>query len=148
MQISQEALDRDYHGCGKAWVAVKDGQVVAIRYMNGNTAQWEMMPDWVRAVLDTANGRDANMLPTSQGSKNLTEIAEAALECDDCPKPLYADRYRPTELLAMARAALSIANSALFMAYRAKCRIELAEIGEVISGMCTATEFVPKPPTP
>jgi hypothetical protein len=31
--LTSECLDREYHGCGKAWVAIKDGRVIAIRYM-------------------------------------------------------------------------------------------------------------------
>jgi hypothetical protein len=45
------------------------------------------------------------------------------------------------ELLAMARAALAAADAASFRLYRAKCREELAKLGEVKSGMCSCTEF-------
>ena len=37
--------DEIYKGCGKAWVAVKDGEIVAIRYMNACPIEYREVPD-------------------------------------------------------------------------------------------------------
>lgn len=76
-QISSQALESDYRGCGKAWAAVVTGverpYVAAVRYMD----------------LGTANRR------------NMT-----------------------------------------FAEWRNEARRDLAEIGEVVSGLCSCTEFI------
>ena len=141
-QITHECLIRDYHGAGRAWAAVADGVVVALRYMGDSPGCWADKPAWVAAVEQHATGLDAGLLPTCRGSKALAAMAEAAAACDDCPKPSRRPRYRPTELLSMARAALTAAHGAAFSKHRERCRTELGQFGDVVSGMCSATEFV------
>ena len=133
---------KDYHGCGKAWAAIKDGQVVALRYMGDCPRDWPDKPAWIAAVEQAADGLDESFLPTAGSSKALTAIAQAASACEDCPAPPRRERYRPAELLSMARAALAAADTANFAAYRRKCREELAKLGEVVSGECSCFEFM------
>jgi len=145
LDLTSEVLDKDYHGCGKVWAAVRDGKVVALRYMEDHPGDYRAkLPEWVKAVEKAANGCDNHMLPTSHGSKNLAAIAAAAQACEDCPKPPKKERYRPTELLAMARACLIAFDGDSFINYRAKCREELSKLGDVVSGMCSCTQFYPK----
>lgn len=148
LKISKACLDSQYRGAGKAWAAVKNGEVVAVRYMDevplpgfGTTP----LPGWVKAVNSNAEGRDHHWLPTAWSSKALSKMAGACEAAGDCPTKPRGGRYRPKELLTMARAALAAIRSAEFAAYRLKCRDELAELGEVVSGMCSCTEFVLKP---
>lgn len=142
IKINEEVLVHEYHGCGKAWVAVKGGEVVAIRYMGEGRAPLNL-PAWVQAIRKNATGLDSSMLPTVYGSGPLSKIAAAAAATSDCPIKPKGGRYRPTELLLMARAVILAADGAAFDAYRAKCRGELAMLGEVVSGICSCTEFVP-----
>ena len=142
--LTAECLEKDYHGCGKAWAAVKNGVVVALRYMGeDHTGDWPQsaVPAWAEAVRRAAQGSDNHGLPTSWSSRNLAALAKAAEACGDCPKPPRRTRYRPTELLTMARAVLLATESASFGVYRQRCRAGLAELGEVISGMCSCTKF-------
>ncbi len=140
-QISDECKDRDYTGCGKAWGAIVSDQVVALRYMGQASIDDWCKPAWIIAVERTATGLDASLLPTCRGSKDLAKLAEAAAACDDCPTPPHRDRYRPTELLSIARAAIIAAHGAIFASYREQCRAELAKIGALKSGMCSCYEF-------
>jgi hypothetical protein len=145
LDLTAECLDRDYHGCGKAWAAVKEDQVVALRYMGeDHTGNWPTEPElpaWVKAVRRAAMGSDTRGLPTSWASRNLAKLAAAAEAAGDCPRPPRRPRYRPTELLTMARAAILAVDGAQFGAYRERCRAELGQIGEVVSGMCSCTKF-------
>lgn len=140
IDIPQDVLDRDYKGCGRAWAAYKDGRIVALRYM----AQGNELPltGWLKAVLDSAGGLDYHMLPVANSSKALSALAKAASACSDCPTPPRKDRYRPTELLSMARAAIAALDAENFTKHRQTCRAELAKLGDVISGMCSTHEFV------
>lgn len=141
IDLTAECLDREYHGCGKAWAAVKNGKIVALRYMGEFAADRSGLPAWIRAVCNSATGLDDHMLPTARSSKALAAIAVAASACDDCPTPPRRARYRPAELLTMARAAIAAWDSASFGVYREKCRAELAEIGTIVSGTCSCTQF-------
>jgi hypothetical protein len=149
LPISPACLDRDYDGCGRAWAAVQDGQVIALRYMGhhrllGPNRQALDLPAWVTTIRDAADGCDNHMLPTAHSSRGLSRLAAAASACDDCPRPPRRARVRPTELLAMARAAIVAADEAEFLRYRAACRAELAALGQLVSGMASCCEFVPR----
>ena len=142
--ITKECLATEYHGAGKAWAAVRDGQVVALRYMGDHPIPGHgdyTVPDWIRGILDAAEGLDDHFLPITHSSKGLTKLASAASACDDCPVPPRRERYRPSELLTMARAALATLDSASFARYRQRCRDELAKLGDLISGTCSCTKF-------
>ena len=143
MQLTQECLDRDYRGAGKAWAAVQNGQVVALRYMD-HRPEWPDKPAWVAAIQEHATGLDERCLPVCRGNQALAKMAAAAQACADCPRPKDGERYRPTELLTMARAALAAAQEVSFTVHRKRCREELARHGEVVSGMCSCTEFIPQ----
>jgi hypothetical protein len=139
--ISKGVLDRDYRGCGKAWAAVKDGEIVALRYMGADRTPYDV-PAWVKAVQADCEGIDERCLPDAWSSHGLAKLAAAAAACPDCPTPPRRARYRPKELLSMARAVLAAADETNFTDYRTRCRAELAAMGTVVSGMCSCTEFV------
>lgn len=139
-EIARELVD--YRGAGKAWAAVADGRVVALRYMDAAPLDWPDKPAWVAAVEQTAAGLDESLLPVAHGSQTLARVAQAAQACEDCPTPPRRSRYRPAELLTMARAALAAAHQAAFAAHRTRCREELSLLGEVRSGLCSCYEFV------
>lgn len=153
-QLTSDCLTNDYRGCGKAWAAVKDGKVVAIRYMSQGTypvadprRNWggiveRALPDWIKAVRNNAEGLDNHMLPTAWSSRGLSKLSAAASACADCPKRPRGGSYRPRELLTMARAAIIAASDTDFVAWRAHARDELSQFGTVMSGMCSCTEFV------
>lgn len=142
--ITPECLERQYHGCGKAWAAVQNGKIIAMRYIGERRIQtaYEGLPAWVKAVNDNAEGRDNRMLPTAWSSRGLGAMAAAASECSDCPRKIRGGKYRPRELLTMARAVLIAADAADFAAWRALARAELAELGTVVGGICSCAEFV------
>ena len=135
----------DYHGAGKAWAAIAGDHVLALRYMGEHPipgcGDYDV-PAWVRAVTETATGLDASNLPTCHGSHALAAVAAAAQACDDCPTPPRRDRYRPSELLTMARATLVALDGDSFTAYRDRCRAELAKFGDVESGVASCYEFI------
>jgi len=135
-------LARDYHGAGKAWAAVRDGKVIALRYMGEHRPEIGTLPAWVREVRTHAEGLDNHMLPTAWSSHGLSKLAQAAETAADCPRRPKGGQYRPRELLTMARAAIAAADSASFAAYRERIRKELAAMGDVVSGMCSCTQFV------
>ncbi len=87
--------DSIYKGAGRCWVAIKDGKIVAIRYM---------------------------------GDSPIVSLADVG-------------RKRWTRA---ARRAFAIRESELFAEFRLKARAELAELGEVVSGMASCFEFIPK----
>tara|TARA_Y100000310_G_scaffold307482_1_gene349603 strand:- start:4268 stop:4795 length:528 start_codon:yes stop_codon:yes gene_type:complete len=143
--IPNDVLDRDYHGAGKAWAAIAQGEVVAIRYVDNFDELVRELPEWVNAANDNAEGRQFNMLPTAWSSNGLSKLATAVRATADCPKRPRGGDYKPSELLTMARAALLANSEARFASYREEMRTELAELGEVRSGMCSACEFVAVP---
>lgn len=58
------------------------------------------------------------------------------------PLPTLADLGRK-RMTKRARIELRDLETRQFGEYRAKCRAELAQSGEVVSGMCSGTEFLP-----
>ena len=142
----------DYRGCGKAWIAIGDNAVVAIRYMdrlqdreNGERSAPEMdgCPAWVLAILATEHawwdGRD---ICGVRGGQRLAAIARAADSAPDCPRPPRRERYRPSELLKLASQLLRAIDAALFGAYRERMRAELSALGEVRSCMISCWQAV------
>ena len=45
LELTPDALEYEYHGCGKAWAAVVDGKVVALRYMGSHPFDSSAMPN-------------------------------------------------------------------------------------------------------
>lgn len=136
-----QPVSDQYQGCGKAWAAIVDGRVVAIRYMEDMSPRTTKRPDWVEAIDCNAEGLDDYCLPTAWSSYGLAKLARAAEACTDCPTPPRRSRYRPSELLAMARDVLAEIDHADFGVYRNKCRAELGKLGEVVSGMASCYEL-------
>jgi len=141
----------DYRGCGKAWVAVKDNAVIAIRYMErlgiGNpdersAAEIDGLPQWVAAILSVDHIYFDREVSGCRGSLWLAAIAEAADAAPDCPRPPRRERYRPTELVRLADLQLGAIDAALFGDYRERMLAELAELGEVRSCMISCWQAV------
>lgn len=94
LEITPAAMN-DYRGSGKAWGAIKDGKIIAIRYMH--------------------------------------------LDIDDQVKVETPDRrFKGGVRVSYKR----LDTSAEFAAHRERCRADLAQLGDVVSGMASCGEFV------
>lgn len=142
-QIQGSHADSQYEGCGRAWAAIKDGQVVAIRYMHkcNERAAVDALPAWVKAVdpcgLDAVYRRNR---PPAAVLGRCKRAAIAAGHPETGPRGGYIPATRiVNEAMAFWRAA----DRADFGTYRAKVRAELETMGEVTSGMLSCWEFLP-----
>jgi hypothetical protein len=138
--LPEEVSKRDYHGCGKAWAAIRDGEVVAVRYMSptvfDENQQLEphaellivRVPMPMHDFCDHAR-RDVPQL----GFPAVAALAKAA----GLVKHLidYTRTYRAEDEAADA------ALLAAFAAYRLACRADLAALGEVKSGTLSCYRF-------
>lgn len=140
--LSEDILATQYRGAGDAYAAVSGNQVVALRYYERDRLATDALPAWVSAVVDAAEGTDSKMMPTAWSSRSLAAIAKAASAVVDCPKPARRDRYRPTELLSMARAVIVEARGTANRQQKAEIEAELAQLGTVYRGMASCSEFV------
>ena len=130
-----------YGGCGHAWAAISNGEVVGLRYMSNHSLDRSTLPLWVQAIKNNAQGLDYRMMPTAHSSKGYARLAAAARSCTDCPKSKRGLDIRPKQLLYMAVSILEKENANSFSAYRQKSREELAKLGTVLSGECSCTVF-------
>lgn len=144
-QIQGSPVESQYHGCGPAWAAIKDGQVQAIRYMDDRraTPAVDRLPNWARAVLSgdahPVVYRFIDAVPASVlGAAKKAAIAAGHPATG--PKGGYIPARR---IVGEAWALYLDASREDFGAYRLRCRAELAELGEVVSGMLSCWEFLP-----
>lgn len=143
--IPTDVAERDYHGCGKAWAAIRDGKVVAIRYMSpGRGYPHEdlmHMTDLRYGLMDHEREiYPAHAFWFDQKAQNpnrgMPYISTAAKLSGRWPSK--AEYYRA---MAREQEANQRAGRAAFEAYRAACREDLAKMGDVISGMCSCHQF-------
>ncbi len=139
--ITPACIEADYHGAGRAWAAVEGDRVVALRYMRDRPIDDSELPGWITTVIVAADGLDSHGLPVIQSRAGFAAMAGDLAARPDCPKPPRRDRYRPAELLKLARVELATRDSVAFVKYRDRCRDELAELGNVVSGMCSCAAF-------
>lgn len=139
--LQKTPAEKNYRGCGNALAAIHGGKVIALRYVEEPLCP-DNAPAWVAAIFKNAEGNDASGLPDAWSSKGLARLAHAASACADCPKRRNGTRYRPKEILAMARAALLTLRAHAQKEIEQCARGELSELGEVVSGKCSCWQFV------
>lgn len=124
--------DAGYRGCGKAWAAVNEENVVIkIQYMDGGVpyAPTEGLEPWQIAALDNVGKR----------SGKAKEAAIAAGHPGVGPRGGYVGE---STIVRRAEEAQARVKAALFGDYRKKCREDLSKKGRLISGMCSCRQFV------
>lgn len=139
-----EKAEKEYNGCGKAWAAICNKEVVAIRYMSFAIDPSEA-PAWVKAVLNAYCSIcepwcNINFIsPTDLG-----KIKKAAINAGH---PEYGPRGGHIKASVIARDALKILREIekkQFGKFRERNKTELAKMGNVVSGMCSSREFIAK----
>jgi hypothetical protein len=133
----------DYDGDGVVLAAVKNNEVVGLRYLADFVLTRSSGCEWVEALCRAANVMDERQLPNASDKATLNRMANAARKCADCPKPLRGRSYVASELLDMVRAELSRAHVEKFAIYKEECRKQLAQLGEVVEGNVVGFEFLP-----
>lgn len=142
-EIKGSPAESSYSGCGKVWAAINDDQVLALRYMGDAPGDYmTTLPAWVKIVAENCDGLDHHWMPTYHSGATHARLGRLLAACPDTPKPPRRAAFRPAELVKMARNIIADAKSESFGKYRAKCREELAQIGEVVSGECSCYELV------
>ena len=138
-----------YKGCGKAWVATnKNAEIVGIRYMHDFDPDFTKLPEWVQAIREAypmIRQWDGNYsrryCPDAARLGKLKKVAIANGHPATGPNGGY---IKASKIVQDAKAQLSKTETDQFSQYRLKCRKELAELGEVSSGMLSCYEFMPK----
>jgi|TARA_R110000823_G_C15526484_1_gene456262 hypothetical protein len=137
-KLQNTNAEKDYHGCGKAWAAIKNDKVVALRYM-GQFAfdpSKSNMPEWVKVVYDDC--RWAGRF----GPTTLVKIKKAAIAAGHPEFGPRGGRIKPSVMAYEARSIIFNSEREQFGEYRNSARKELSGLGEVISGMCSCWEFI------
>jgi len=141
--IKDTPAEQQYRGCGKAWAAIADGQVVAIRYMGDFQAERDRLPEWVRAVIKESSAIEQPSFCLGWLSpRTLGRIKKAAVAAGH---PEFGPRGGHIKASDIAREARSIAlkhESEQFELHRTRSRTELAKLGRVVSGQCSCLEFI------
>ena len=147
MQVYEVDQSTGYRGAGRAWAAIKNGQVADIRYMGdwhelGDVAPMESrMPAWVYAMyISNLPMNEHDLQYTSP--KKRGELKKAAIAAG---RPAHGPRGGHIMATTIIREAMRIAQEAekaAFTEWREKCRTELSEIGNVVGGMCSCHQFV------
>ena len=141
-KLSGTPAESQYHGCGKAWAAVNNGQILAIRYMGDFDFDRSQLPAWAAAALSAYGALAAPLWPVDHiSSPDLGRIKKAAIAAGH---PEFGPRGGQIKASKIARAARELIRNAereQFGQYRADCRAELAKLGTVVSGMCSCYEF-------
>jgi hypothetical protein len=150
-----------YHGCGKAWAAIRNGEVVALSYMGGTNQ---------RSCKDYTNPPYPN-LPAKEGlglyfdrssrwplnigwrsNREKAELVDSAVHLGliSDTKTNGANVSRATlmsRLIATLRAEYEIWlkwETECFEAWRTYSRTKLSEFGDLTSGVCSCHEFIAK----
>jgi hypothetical protein len=144
LPIKDSPAENQYSGCGKAWVAVKNNEVQAIRYMGKFSFNSDDLPSWVVACLDVSYSLLDDPDVSYLGSKGLAELKDKAIEAGHPAFGPKGGHVRPTDIAREAHKVLREANKQQFGDYRQRCRSELETTGEVYSGMLSCYEFIPK----
>src|SRR5579875_2365902 len=125
-----------YRGCGKVWAAVRDRQVVAIRYMSDFTLSEDAIPAWAVEYWQKSN-QSINCpwgyfrLP---GRSKLVRITDEIRQRPDCPKRPSGKPLSRGALESLAIDVVERARREAFGRFREAARRELAALGEVLSG--------------
>ena len=148
LEIKGSPAQDQYTGCGKAWIATnKSGEVVGIRYMHDFQPDWtKLKPDWLRELraLFFEVHPQSSVEPRHYGSRKLATIKKFAISFGHPATGPQGGNIKPSDLIKKSRQMIKDLEQEQFGEYRLQCRKELAELGEVQSGMLSCYEFVPK----
>jgi len=143
-----------YKGCGKAWAAVKGGQIVAMIYMGQGEKYFASFPPFsCKLPLRQALGIDCEEKYFNYKSpRGKSEICKAAVKLgfisDKKTNGLTVSGStlcnRLRKIMRAEAKQIEICNKDYFENWRNFARAELAKFGEVISGMCSCHQFIPK----
>jgi len=141
--IQKTSAENDYAGCGKAWAAIQGEEIIAIRYMNKFAFNPSQAPQWVQAVFDAYSTiNDANYTIESISPNHLSKIKKAAIESGFNQYGPRGGDIKASSIAQEAREILQHLERAQFEEYRDLNKKELGKLGEVISGTCSALQFV------
>lgn len=131
---------KDYHGLGKAWASIKDGEVIALRYMGDFAPKYKQAPEWAKAAhraYSILKCEIKNISPT-----HLALIKKAAIAAGHPNRGTRGGNIKASYIASMAQYELEKSEKEEFAEYRNNCRQELAELGEVLSGQCSCYQFI------
>jgi hypothetical protein len=147
LPIQGSPAEKQYKGCGKAWVAInKSAEVVGIKYMHDFQANYSSLPEWLKKAhfeYFEFSSR-ACLEPRHYGSRKLAEIKNQVIAFGHPATGPNGGNIKPSDIIKKGRKLVAELEKEQFGEYRLKCRKELAELGEVMSGMLSCYEFVPK----
>lgn len=142
-KIESTPAENDYYGCGKAWAAIKDNKIIALRYMGQFAFDPSKAPAWVKAVYDEyciIHERSCNISYIS--STDLGKIKKAAISAGHSEFGPRGGHIKASTIASEARTILQDLEKKQFGDYRNSSREELSNLGEVKSGMCSCGEFI------
>jgi len=148
-KIQGTPAESQYKGAGRAWVAInKNGEIVAIKYMHDFDPNFSRLPKWIQSIRETYPlikewNFDYGRRSCRDGARlgKLKKIAIANGHPETGPKGGY---IKASDLAKQAKNVLKELERKQFGEYRLRCRKDLAELGEVQSGMLSCWEFIPK----
>lgn len=150
-----------YHGCGKSWAAIRDGEIVALSYMCG--LNQSSCKDYVRPespAMPVKEGLGLSFDRSSHWPLNIgwrsncekAAIVDAAVELR-LISDTKSNGVKVTRTTLMSRLVTALRaeyevwqkwETACFEAWRTYSRTKLSEFGELTSGMCSCHEFISK----
>jgi hypothetical protein len=144
-----------YRGCGRAWAALNNGQIVAIVYMSGegrsNHAEFTPPNQIPRPVYEAIRENSVKYFNLNSPSRKH-ELCQIAIRAD-LISGTKGNNLPVTGSTLCARLRVKIReeeeakekwDAEYFAAWRTYARSKLAEFGEIISGMCSCHEFIAK----
>lgn len=140
--IKGSQAESDYKGCGKVWAAIKDGKIVALRYMSDFAFNRRNLPAWVIACLDRSSYLFQDGDISHLGGKGMADFKAAAVDAGHPEYGVKGGHIRPSVIAREAHRILSNAQRDQFESYRAKCRADMSKLGDVVSGMASSYELV------
>lgn len=147
--VKASPAESQYRGCGKAWVATnKNAEIVGIRYMHDFEPDFTKLPEWVQAIREaypTIRQWDGYYSKRyCPDAARLGKLKKLAIDNGHPATGPNGGYIKASKIVQDAKAQLSKTETDQFGQYRLKCRKELAELGEVSSGMLSCYEFIPK----
>ncbi len=137
----------DYHGYGRAWAAIRDGEIVGLRYMKPPypaAIHNELLHDELLEYISPTND-DAAMYPAhvffnakkrENRQRGIDAISRLAKQSGMCKSAAAFHQAMQDE-----RSKHADNRRAGFAAYRAACRADMEAMGEVVSGFVSGRRF-------
>ncbi len=143
LKLSNTPAESTYHGCGKAWIAIKDDTPVSIKYMGDFVFNEDALPAWCKAVIKSYCGISEPRTEASRiASVCLAKIKKSAIDAGHPATGPLGGHIKASKIARDAQRIIWDEESHQFSEYRLAARAELAEKGDVKSGMCSCYEFI------